>query len=70
MIPTYAQAAPIPYIPAHMRIKESSFSKPGTPSKSSKGWKPAKGVKFRPMSAKGPGRPRKKLRDPRDVQYY
>lgn len=68
-IPTYPQAQPIPYVPAHQRIKESSFSKPGKPA-ASKGWKPATGTKFRPMSARGPGRPRKRPMDPRARTFY
>jgi hypothetical protein len=36
-----------------------------------KGWAPAKGVRFRSLKVtRGPGRPRKKARDKRDVLYY
>lgn len=50
--------------------RPSAFSTPGAMS-TSKGWSPAKGVRFRSLAAKrGPGRPRKRPRDKRDVIYY
>lgn len=53
--------------------RDSAFSKPGSISKAkgtSKGWKPAHGTRFRPTNEKVKGRPRKKPRDPRNVQFY
>lgn len=70
-IPKYPQA-PLPPQKKPIVIKESSFSKPGSMGKvSGRGWAPAKGVKFRALSVKrGVGRPRKRLRDPRFVEFY
>jgi hypothetical protein len=49
-------------------VKPSAFSSPGSMGK---GWAPAKGVRFRSLKVtRGPGRPRKKARDKRDVLYY
>jgi hypothetical protein len=50
--------------------RDGAFSKPGTIGKGGK-WAPAKGTRFRSTAEKaGPGRPRKKLRDPRNVKFY
>lgn len=67
-LPVYS-AQPLP-----KPIREDAFSKPGTVGKAaakSKGWAPAKGTKFRSTAEKpGPGRPRKRKRDPRSVTFY
>lgn len=49
--------------------RDGAFSKPGT-TKSSSGWKPAKGTRFRATAEKAPGRPRKRPRDKRNVQFF
>lgn len=48
--------------------REGAFSKPGTTK--SKGWSPAKGTRFRPTSEKAKGRPRKRPRDKRSVEFF
>jgi hypothetical protein len=48
--------------------RDGAFSKPGTTK--SKGWSPAKGTRFRPTSEKAKGRPRKRPRDVRNVQFF
>ena len=63
------QPIPVPVNPtvAKSIARPDAFSKPGTSGK----WSPGKGVRFRSLQVKkGPGRPRKKLRDPRDVRFY
>jgi hypothetical protein len=52
--------------------RDSAFSKPGTMGKPQQGkGRPGKGMRFRPLSVKrGPGRQRKKARDPRDVKFW
>lgn len=54
--------------------KPGAFSKPGTlaPGKTSVNQRGApKGTRFRPLAAKQPpGRPRKRKRDPRHVEFY
>ena len=70
MIPEVKPPEPNPTV-AKSVSRPDAFSKPGSMAGSSKGWAPAKGVRFRPLSAKrGPGRPRKKPRDKRDIIYY
>lgn len=65
-LPNYPQT-PKPKVPDVSR--SDAFSKPGS-FKSGKGWAPAKGTRFRSTLEKVKGRPRKKKRDPRDVQFY
>lgn len=54
-------------IVANSVARDSAFSKPGSVSK---GWKPAKGTRFRPTNEKARGRPRKRRKDPRSIQFY
>lgn len=69
--PTYP-TAPLPAAPLtrgeQSAAYEGAFSKPG--STSAKGWKPAKGTRFRSTIEKARGRPRKHPRDKRRPQYY
>lgn len=69
-IPTYPQAKrPEELDPVAKSIaKPGAFSKPGTMGAKAS---PAKGTRFRPLSAKRtPGRPRKHRKDPRSVEFY
>lgn len=54
--------------------RDGAFSKPGSMGKSSpsKGWAPAKGIRFRAAAEKAPGRRpgRKRRNDPRSVKFY
>lgn len=46
----------------------NAFAKPGSMGKTGKTAQP--NVRFRPLSAKRPGRLRKRKRDPRQVRFY
>lgn len=48
---------------------EGAFSKPGT-TQTSKGWRPAKGTRFRSTIEKARGRKRKHPRDKRKPVFY
>jgi len=52
--------------------REGAFSKPGStkPATKSKGWSPAKGVRFRATNEKAKGRPRIRKKDPRSVEFF
>ena len=52
--------------------REGAFSKPGSVGKASKGWAPAKGVRFRATAEKPEGRRpgRRRRNDPRSVRFY
>lgn len=64
--------APLPAAPLtrgeQSAAYEGAFSKPG--STKSKGWAPAKGVRFRSVIEKSKGRRAKKKRDSRNVKFY
>lgn len=74
-IPTYPPIKPNDYPAdpvARSVAREGAFSKPGstkTASKS-KGWAPAKGTRFRATNEKARGRPRKRPRDKRSVEFF
>jgi len=75
-LPNYAggpKPVPLQTVVERSVERDSAFSKPGHVGKgaASKGWKPAKGVRFRPTNERrGPGRPRVRKMDPRQVKYY
>lgn len=55
--------------------RDGAFSKPAAvsnsaPKSTNKGWKPAKGARFRPGSVKPTGRPRVRPIDPRYVKFF
>lgn len=66
LIPEYPKAQPLSETVAKSVAKDGAFSKPGSPGK----WAPAKGVRFRSMTGKKPGRLRKNPLDRRIVKFY
>jgi hypothetical protein len=74
-IPPYAPLKPVepPIDPVARSVaRDGAFSKPGTTKsgKSGKGWAPGKGVRFRSVNEPAKGRPRKRPRDPRSVEFF
>lgn len=74
-IPTYSPLKPVdpPVDPVARSVaRDGAFSKPGSTKTAtkSKGWSPAKGTRFRATNEKAKGRPRKKARDKRSVEFF
>ena len=70
-LPSYKPVQPIDPVAKSIE-RESAFSKPGTTKSSakSKGWAPAKGLRFRATNEKRPGRRRIHPQDKRRVTFY